>query len=176
MRRGRILWLITGAAVVFIGSSSTLPAAGAEALPAWAHVDTAHKTLSLMVTAAQGGVNGTLNFNGYADGHMTITVPLGWRVHIDLFNGGAGALPHSLEVVREVTPVPEQGVSPALPGAESGSLIVGIPPLQKDSLDFVAAPAGRYLLICGVPRHAIGGMWNRFVVSGSAQLPIVTLR
>src|SRR5205807_10375873 len=94
-------------------------------------------TLSLhdalpILTAADTGANGTLNFNRYANGQMTVTVPAGWRVHIDFVNSGAGALPHSQEVIREVTPLPSQGIAPAIPNATTRDLIPGIPPLEKD--------------------------------------------
>jgi len=174
----RIVFLIAGIATMFIGSSGVPPVA-AEVRLAWVHVDATHKKLSLTITAAPNGANGTLNFNGYANGQMTITVPVGWQVHIDFENIGAGTLPHSLEVIREVHPVPVEGIAPAIPRAETSFLVEGVspnPPNNKDSVDFTAAPAGQYLLICGVPRHAISGMWNRFVVSSSAHLPIVTLK
>lgn len=139
-------------------------------------VGAAHKSVSFTVKAADGGANGTLNFNGYANGRMTVTVPAGWRVHIDFINTGAGALPHSLEVIREVAKIPIQGIPPAIPKATTRDLIDGIPSQQQDSLDFTAQPAGRYLWFCGVPTHGYSGMWDRFVISTSATLPTVTVK
>ena len=178
MRYRKLVLVIASLATMFIGSRGVPPAA-AEMRLAWVHADAIHKRLSLTVAAAPNGANGTLNFNGYANGQMTITVPVGWQVHIDFVNSGAGTLPHSLEVIHEVHPVPVEGIAPAIPRAETSSLVEGVspnPPDNKDSMDFTAAPAGQYLLICGVPRHAISGMWNRFVVSGSAHLPTVTFK
>lgn len=168
-----------GAAVLmFVGAfaSPTVPALGAAAAPSWMAVDAAHASVSFMVKAADGGANGTLNFNGYANGQVTITVPAGWHVHIDFFNTGAGALPHSLEVIREVAKVPIQGIDPAIPKATTRDLIDGVPPQQKDALDFTAQPSGRYLWFCGVPTHGYSGMWTRFVISASARLPSVTTK
>ena len=183
-RSGKILLrriaapICAGLALIGGGPVPVTPAraAGAPAAPAWMHVDAAHKSVSFQVTAADTGANGTLNFNQYANGQMTVAVPAGWRVHIDVVNSGAGALPHSLEVIREMTPVPPQGIPPAIPGAATRDLVPGIPPLQKDSFNFTAAPAGRYLLFCGVPAHGIQGMWDRFVVSGTARAPSVTVK
>ena len=148
-------------------------------MPKWVSIDAAHHRVSFTVTAAQGGANGTLNFNGYAAGQMTVTVPVGWQVHIDFVNSGAGALPHSLEVIRDVQPVPQQGIAPAIPRAETADLLDGIapdPPSNKGSADFTASPAGRYLWFCGVPSHGLSGMWDHFVVSGTANLPSVTVK
>ena len=172
MRYYRIVSLAAGAALLAGGG----PAASAAA-PAWMRVDAAHRLASFTVTASQGGANGTLNFNGYANGRMTVTVPAGWRVHIDFVNSGAGALPHSFEVIRDTGKIPPQGIEPpAIPKAETGNLIAGVPPLQKDTVDFIAAPPGVYLWFCGVPSHGISGMWNRFIVSPGGGMPAVTIK
>ncbi len=179
MRHYRIVWLAAGAAllaggVLGAGGRSAVVSAGA---PPWMRVDAAHKLASFTVTASQGGANGTLNFNGYANGRVTVTVPAGWRVHIDFVNSGAGALPHSLEVIRDTGKIPPQGIEPpAIPKAETGNLIAGVPPLQKDTVDFIAAPPGRYLWFCGVPSHGISGMWDRFDVTPGAGMPAVTIK
>lgn len=173
----RVAWLIMGPALLAGGAGRTAApaAASAAAPPPWMKVDAAHKRVSFTVTAADGGANGTLNFNGYANGRMTVTVPAGWRVHIDFVNSGAGALPHSMEVIREGK-IPPQGTAPAIPKAESDNLIPGVPPMEKDAFDFAAAPAGRYLWFCGVPSHGVSGMWDRFVVSGGVGTPSVTIK
>lgn len=145
------------------------------ASPSWMKVDAARRHVAFAVTASQGGANGTLNFNGYGNGQMTVTVPAGWTVHIDFFNAGAGALPHSLEVIRKGK-IPSQGVSPAIAGAESQNLVPGIPPLKKDAFDFTATPAGNYLWFCGVPGHGLSGMWGGFVVRTAAKAPSVTVK
>jgi sulfocyanin len=170
--------VLAGVALMLLSTAGTaLPAVKkAGALPSWVHPDPAHKKVSLKVIAANGGANGTLNFNGYANGQMTVTVPAGWRVHIDFVNSGAGALPHSLEVIRPVKPLPLQGIPPAIPRAESRDLIDGIPPQQTDSFDFTAAPAGQYLWVCGFPSHGTSGMWDRFNVSSSAKAPSVSVK
>ena len=178
VRWWRLLWIAGSAGLVLAVLPGGLGPSvlGAARTPTWVQVDSAHKRVSFTVKAADGGGNGTLNFNGYANGQMTVTVPVGWTVHFNFVNTGAGALPHSLEVIREVAKVPVQGIAPAIPKAESRDLIDGVPPGQSDSFDFTAQPAGRYLWFCGVPTHGFSGMWDRFVVSGSAGLPTVTVK
>ena len=168
--------IITALLLVAGGAGSAPQPLPAATVPSWMTADTAHKLVAFVVTAAQSGANGTLNFNGYANGQMTVTVPVGWSVHIDFDNSGAGALPHSLEVIRAARSMPPEGITPAIPQAETNNLIAGTPPQQRDSLDFVAAPAGNYLWFCGVPAHGTEGMWDRFNVSGSAHLPSVTVK
>src|SRR5207302_5451494 len=180
MRHDRIVWLAAGAGAALL-AGGVLGAGGgpaeSAAAPPWMRVDAAHKLASFTVTAAQGGANGTLNFNGYANGRLTVTVPTGWRVNIAFVTSGAGALPHSFEVIRDTGKIPPQGIEPpAIPRAETGNLIAGVPPMRKDTVDFIAAPPGRYLWFCGVPSHGISGMWNRFVVGAGAGMPAVTIK
>jgi hypothetical protein len=178
MRQVRRTGLIAGCVLALIcGAGTGRPdPLQAAASPSWMHVDAPHRQVTFKVIAADGGANGTLNFNGYAAGHLTVTVPTGWHVHIDFVNSGAGALPHSLEVIRSSGVIPAQGTPPAIPGAETRDLVEGIPPQQGDTLDFTAAPAGQYLWFCGVPSHGTSGMWTRFTVSGAAKLPTVSTR
>jgi hypothetical protein len=174
----RFMHVLAGVALVLLSTAGTaLPAVTKAAkLPSWVRPDPAHKKVSFKVIAADGGANGTLNLNGYANGQLTVTVPVGWRVHIDFVNSGAGALPHSLEVIRPVKPLPPQGIPPAIPRAESRDLIDGVPPQQTDSFDFTAAPAGQYLWICGFPAHGTSGMWDHFNVSSSAKAPSISVK
>jgi len=178
----RTVGLVATAILVVVTGSGGGPGAlwaAAVAMPKWATFDAAHHLVSFTVIAAQGGVNGTLNFNGYANGQLTVTVPVGWQVHVDFVNSGAGALPHSFEVIRNVKPIPPQGIPPAIPRAETDDLVDGIdpnPPNNKGSADFTATSAGRYLWFCGVPTHGLSGMWDNFVVSAAASLPSVTVK
>ena len=137
----RIVKTIVCAAVVLLATAGGIRpqagwAAAATKLPSWVKVDAAHRTVSLKITAAEGGANGTLNFNGYGNGQMTVVVPAGWRVHIDFANTGAGALPHSVEVIRAVpaSKIPPQAIPPAIPRAESRYLVAGIPHSRPTAL------------------------------------------
>ncbi|MDQ6766618.1 MAG: hypothetical protein M3Z41_02285 [Candidatus Eremiobacteraeota bacterium] len=153
--------------------ASTAPASSG---PAGMHFDAAKKTVSFDIGMASNGNNGTFNFNGYGRGEMTITVPLGWKVHMHVTNKGYGAIPHSLEVVTPSETVPQQAVDPAFPQAETINLVPGMSVNQSDNVDFVANKEGKYWIMCGVPNHAIGGMWDWFIVAKSAQVPSVTFK
>jgi sulfocyanin len=151
----------------------TATAADQEIRPAWMTSDAANRTVSLRVVAAADGSNGTMNFNGYGKGDMTVTVPLGWRVKIDFENRGLGALPHSLVIINEVSPVPIEDGTPAFPRALTIKLVEGLLAGQQDSLEFVAGKEGRFLLFCGVTGHGVAGMWDYLVVSKDAAAPSV---
>ena len=46
----------------------------------WLTVDSATKTATFQVTAGLTQLNGGLNFNGFNDGKLTLTVPTNWNV------------------------------------------------------------------------------------------------
>jgi len=163
------------AAVIAIAVAAALsPPKASAADTTWMKVDAAHKKVHFEITLAENGNNGTLNINGYGHGALTIIVPKGWSVDMHVTNAGAGAIPHSLEVLPITESIPGQGSDPPVfSGAETVSLIDGMKVGQSDDMDFVADTAGKYWLFCGVPNHGIGGMWDYLVVSSSATAPSV---
>jgi sulfocyanin SoxE-like protein len=138
--------------------------------PAWLQTDTAAKSVTFQLIAGLTGLNGALNFNGFADGHLTLSVPEGWTVLIH-FRNHDGMLPHSAEVILETHPLPITAVAPAFPRAETIRLAEGLISEQTDDLRFVANKGGSYLISCGVSGHATAGMWIRLEVSGFLSRP-----
>ena len=138
--------------------------------PSWLQVDTATKTVTFQLVAGLTGLNGALNFNGFRDGGLTLTVPLGWTVVMH-FRNHDGMLPHSAEVIADTHPLPTGPVAPAFPRAFTLRLEQGLISEQTDDLRFIADRGGSYLIFCGVPGHGAAGMWVRFVVSGSVRKP-----
>jgi len=138
--------------------------------PRWLAADTASKTATLQLIAGLTGANGALNFNGFRDGELTLTVPLGWTVVMQ-FRNHDGMLPHSAEVIEDTHPLPTQPVTPAFPRAVTVRLAEGLPSEGRDDLRFIADKGGSYLIFCGVPGHGAAGMWIRLEVSGSVRQP-----
>ena len=58
------------------GSTPPLSASGIMQYDAAAH------TVQLTADAAYGGLGGDMNFDGYSNGHLTVTVPYGWVVQV----------------------------------------------------------------------------------------------
>src|SRR5438093_10907992 len=46
--------------------------------PSWLQVDSVTRMVTFQLVAGLTGLNGALNFNGFRDGELTPTVPLGW--------------------------------------------------------------------------------------------------
>ena len=138
--------------------------------PRWLAADTASKTAMFQLIAGLTGANGALNFNGFRDGELTLTVPLGWTVVMQ-FRNHDGMLPHSAEVIEDTHPLPTQPVTPAFPRAVTVRLAEGLPSEGRDDLRFIADRGGSYLIFSGVPGHGAAGMWIRLEVSGSVRQP-----
>ncbi|MDE2572004.1 MAG: hypothetical protein KGM44_05720 [bacterium] len=141
----------------------------------WMHADSTAKSVGFDIQMAENGNNGTFNFNGYARGELTITVPVGWKVQMHVVNTGEGAIPHSLEIAKVTEAMPAQGVDPAFSQAYTVQLIPGMAVGAKDEVEFTASEPGKYWMLCGVPGHAAGGMWDWFVISSTASAPAVTI-
>ena len=140
----------------------------------WLTVDTTAKTATLELTAGLTQLNGGLNFNGFNDGKLTLTVPANWTVVLRFTNHDAN-LPHSAEVVDTTKPMPAGPVEPAaFPHAMTGKLMQGLGAGQTDSMRFVANKAGSYMIFCAVPGHGLAGMWIRLKVSPTEKRPTLT--
>src|SRR2546427_12156966 len=77
--------------------------------PRWLAADTTAKTATVELIASLTGANGALNFNGFRDGGLTLTAPLGWTAVMPVRNH-AGMLPHSAAVIEATHPLPPQAV------------------------------------------------------------------
>jgi sulfocyanin len=133
----------------------------------------AEPTAHFTIIAGKTQLDGGYNYNGYARGGMTVTVPLGWKVAIDFQN--AAPLAHSLEILPYMsTQPPVPPATPAFQGASTKNLSTGLPTGAKTTVTFIANKPGTYELVCGVPAHALTGMWDKFVVSAKAKQPSVT--
>jgi len=127
------------------------------------------RTVHIALNASVGGNNGGMNFNGGSKGSATISVPVGWTVRMHFTN--LDAIPHSAIVITNQDPLPDFPQTPAFARAYTRDLTGGLAMSQTDDLNFTAAPAGKYILVCGVPGHGPSGMWIRFEVLAETKAP-----
>jgi sulfocyanin len=148
-------------------------------VPSWMTIDPGANKVEMDVVAGSNPNNNNWNFNGYYEGGLTVVVPEGWRVEIGFTNRDAN-YPHSLVVIDDPgseDALPEQAgrEEVAIKRAYSKSPIEGIFSDEKDTISFKAAPAGDYLLYCGVPKHGLSGMWVYFKINADTEQPYVTI-
>jgi sulfocyanin len=161
------LALLLAVVAVGRGAAQTAPQA---VEPSWLKVDSAKKTADFQLTAGLTGLNGALNFNGFRDGGLTLTVPLGWNVVLHFLNHD-GMLPHSAEIIAYQKPVPTNPIPPAFDRAATTMLQDGLTGGQTDVVKFLAHKSGSFIIFCGVPGHGAAGMWIRLNVDGAATAP-----
>ncbi len=133
---------------------------------------THHVRLSLVAGAT--GADAGFNFNGYGDGAMTITVPLGWTVDVSCRNASP-TFTHSCAIVEGGTPG-VYGAPLAFPGASIPNARAGLADGDVASFHFVAARPGHFRVACLVTGHELDGMWDHFDVVADAPQPAVRTR
>ena len=129
-------------------------------------------TVQLTVIAAYSANNYGMNFNGFAHGNATYTVPAGWAVEVTFIN--PSPVPHSAIIVERDQVKKLQVAEPAFKGGAVPSHITGIS-TSKSTFQFVADEAGEYAIACGFPSHALAGHWIAFEVSASAKTATLKL-
>jgi hypothetical protein len=139
---------------------SAAPAAADSEYLKW---DPATKTVTFKLVA------GPFDFNHFTNGGGTLTVPAGsTNVWNFLQNDGT---PHSAEVASGTGPVPNSGGNPAIPRAYTNKVGEGLVQGATDVIRFTAPDTGSYRIICGVPGHALSGMWIWFKIDPAAKVP-----
>jgi Sulfocyanin (SoxE) domain len=100
------------------------------------------------------------DFNGYWRGGMTIIVPTGWSVRVELSNR-ANSAPHSLMLTK---PYPQSEIpfKPTEQDAVWGAYttpLEGIRPGETARMSFVAQEPGSYVLACARYLHFVAEHW-----------------
>ena len=166
-RRLRLLGVILSLVVVIPG------AAFGQADVDWMKVNKDEKTIALNIIAGSTDAFNYWNFNGYAQGSATITVPLGFKVNLEFTNNDP-TMAHSIGVAPKMDTYPAMfdNPQPVFEGAISSNptdMLNATKTGGSESLSFVASEAGEYVLICYVPGHAAVGMYVNFVVSAGGK-------
>ena len=170
--------MIKSVGVAVALSLMAVPVARADELPSWMTVDQAKKTVAVDIVAGWNPENSALNFNGYFGADMVLTVPVGWTVKVAFLNHD-GMLPHSLLVTKQYPAddiPPEAGVEQvAISKAYSDNPVGGLGPNETDKFGFTARNAGDFWMVCGVPGHALQGMYVDLKIDAAAQMPSIGL-
>lgn len=143
-------------------------------IPEWMKVDRAARLVQMDILVGGTDFNNHWNFNGFAKGNATITVPQGYKVVIR-FRNGDPSFPHSLAIGQPMEQYPPlfENPSPVFPGAVTSnatSLTESTKPGKGETISFTASRPGDFVMLCYVPAHAIAGMWIHFRVSAKGEV------
>jgi len=152
------------------------PVMGEMTMPDWYHADDGAKTVHMTITAGLTDVKNYWNINGATDGNMTITVPVGYSVTIELVNNDP-VMAHSIGITTVTENFGVLDPTPAFEGAitaNANSMTEATLPGETESITFTAATAGNYTMACFIPGHAAVGMWVHFNVSADGTKGVQT--
>ncbi len=129
----------------------------------------AAKTAYIYLTAGYNSNNLDANFDGYANGRLVITVPVGYRVVLNVTNDGG--IPHDAGVYTVQNQLAFAGAGDSTTALEHNPS-AGIMPGQSATFRFVADRIGSYRLadlLYSFPAHGRMhdslGMWAAFRVA-----------
>jgi sulfocyanin len=137
----------------------------------WLSYDSTSNTVTFRLVAGAPGAKSPFNFDGFTGGEATLLVPAGATVIMPFVNNDG--TPHSAIVASGTDPIPNMAGDPAIPRAYSRNATQGLAQGQKDTIRFKAEPSGSYRITCGVPGHALSGMWIWLEVSRDLSVPIL---
>ncbi len=130
------------------------------------------KTVKLTVVTTWSDANYGMNFNGFAKGEATYTIPKDWSVEVTFIN--PSPIPHSLIVLEKDQLKKIQVPDPYFKGGAVPKHLQGLA-YGSASFTFTADEAGEFALACGFPSHAMAGHWIALEISDSAKVPTLKL-
>jgi hypothetical protein len=152
---------LVGAGMVLAGCGSSGGQSVARSSIVVSHLSS--RTVSLLLVAASTDALGGFNFDGYGEGAMRVSVPVGWRVEVTCKNASS-VLSHSCAIVTDL-PLSPKGAPLAFAGASTPNPRDGIAPGATVAFSFVAARVGTYRIACLISGHEADGMWDWLTVT-----------
>ena len=134
----------------------------------WMQYNTAKRRVRLLL---QASVNtfGSLAFDGYANGFLTITIPQDWTVDVNFVNEQ-----NILKNSAMISQLKQGGpFTPAVPGASSPRPTQDVTRGIVQHFQFVASRSGRYAVVSSIPDgQSSSGIWDNVVVKNVTQSTI----
>jgi len=157
------LSLASIAAVVISGACDPVTGTGTGTPPdpkQFIHVDAASQTAVVTLIAGHTAGPYQWNYNGYGQGALTLTVPVGWQVTVQCEN--RGTVNNSCAVVSDA-----HATSPVDPSWTTPSPQTGLDPGSSATFVFSPTRTGSYRIASLVDGNEASGMWADLeVVSG----------
>lgn len=129
------------------------------------HTDAATHAVVITLIAGYPAGDYQFNYNGYRNGTLVITIPVGWSVTVQCQNHGT--VPNSCAVVRG-----NRDLSPIEPGWSTPDPTRGLDPGQSATFIFSPSATGSYRIASLVGGSEASGMWADLEVT-SEGLPAI---
>jgi uncharacterized cupredoxin-like copper-binding protein len=161
-RLGAMIAVGCSVSLHLVGSALAAPLATHAAAKKWLSVNTGSQTATLTLISAYNSTNNGYNFDGYGNGKMVVTIPMGWHVKVKCSTDSSATVNHSCAVTKSLT-----ATKPAFPHATVPNAMNGLAPGSSATFTFVPTKVGRYRINCLVPGHEAAGMWDTLMVVAS---------
>lgn len=143
-------------------------------------VDPTTQTVKINLVAGYNEANDNQNFDGYANGQMTISVPEGYNVELDVSDNGG--IPADVGVYTSSKKLAFPGAGDSI-GTLFSNAVAGLSPGQSETLKFVPDATGTYQLAnydnrfmqLGDNAYQNMGMWAVFKVTNGGS-PSITAK
>ncbi|HEY3586698.1 MAG TPA: sulfocyanin-like copper-binding protein [Myxococcaceae bacterium] len=124
--------------------------------------DAAAQSVVITLIAGYPAGDYQFNYNGYANGVLVVTVPVGWRATVQCEN--RGTVPNSCSVVAG-----RRDAAPVRPDWSTPDPARGLDPGQSSSFEFDPTQPGSYRVASLVDGHQASGMWADLEVPAGGQ-------
>jgi hypothetical protein len=128
--------------------------------------DVATHTTVITLIAGHPASDYQFNYDGYGNGSLVITIPVGWQVTVQCENHST--VPNSCAVVAA-----KSDVHPIEPGWSTPNPVHGLDPGQSASFIFIPTKTGSYRIASLVGGSEASGMWADLEVT-TAGRPTIT--
>jgi hypothetical protein len=128
-------------------------------------VDAANRSAIVILIAGHPATDIQFNYDGYGNGTLVLTVPVGWQITVQCANHGT--VPNSCAVVGGAA-----ATEPLQAGWSTDNPREGLAPGEAGSFTFTPQAAGDYRIASLVPGSEASGMWMelRVVAAGTPSL------
>ncbi|OLC27466.1 MAG: hypothetical protein AUG06_01090 [Actinobacteria bacterium 13_1_20CM_2_65_11] len=116
------------------------------------HSDPQARAVVITLIAGYPAGDYQFNYNGYRNGTLVITIPIGWQVTVQCEN--RGTVPNSCAVVRG-----SHDLTPVEPGWSTPDPTRGLEPGQSATFVFSPSLSGSYRIASLVGGSEASGMW-----------------
>ena len=124
--------------------------------------DPATRTVIVTLIAGYPATDYQFNYNGYGNGSLVITIPVGWQVTVQCEN--RGTVPNSCAVVSV-----RSDLQPMASGWSTPDPVRGLDPGQSASFIFSPTNPGSYRIASLVGGNEASGMWADLEVTSGGQ-------
>ena len=143
-----VILLLAGACDPIQGSGPGTPPDPSKYL----HADSASRSVVVTLIAGYPATDYQFNYNGYGNGELVLTVPIGWEVTVQCENHGT--VPNSCAVVSG-----QGATGPLHPEWSTPDPQRGLDPGKSASFVFTPMQAGSYRIASLVGGNEASGMW-----------------